>query len=334
MVHRAALWTRLAMPIAALIVGCSPVAGPGTGGRTAATTTDGTRTSTTTGASGSSPVAGTTGPDRAVTVVRLAKKSGVESSGVIALTDDLFAVVDDETGSDSIVVVDASGDVVRRVDVTGMRLVNAEALASGWCGAQECVAVGDIGDNAARRAKVSIYVIPRTAVIATTGARVVAQRWDYTYVDGPRNAEAMFFDATGRVVIITKEARTQGNAVAPHRIYRGGPGGGDLALVATFALPAPAIPTLSLLVGNVVTDASYDGGRVLLLTYDQLLEYRAPAPAADPTGFADWPRRALPMPLLAQAEGVSSLPDGCGYAIVSEAAAGDRGSLAVGRCAG
>jgi hypothetical protein len=92
-----------------------------------------------------------------------------------------------------------------------------------------------------------------------------------------------------------------------------------LDLVGTFTPPAPAVPEQSLLTGTVVTDAAYDGDRVLLLTYDQVIQYTAPAPGADPTGFPHWPHRSLPMPAVPQAEGITSLPDRCGYAVMSEA---------------
>ena len=85
--------------------------------------------------------------------------------------------------------------------------------------------------------------------------------------------------------------------------------------------------------GNVVTDLAAAPGRVLLLTYDELTEYTAPDPAADITGFPDWPHHRLPMPDLPQAEGSPAMVEGCGYVVASEAGpGGDRGSLGIIRC--
>ena len=72
---------------------------------------------------------------------------------------------------------------------------------------------------------------------------------------------------------------------------------------------------------------------MLLLTYDQLLQYRAPAENADLASFPDWPAVDLTMPSLMQAEGVTGTVDGCGYAVASEAGpAGRNGTLAVATC--
>ena len=72
---------------------------------------------------------------------------------------------------------------------------------------------------------------------------------------------------------------------------------------------------------------------MLLLTYDQLVQYRAPADNADLASFPDWPAVNLTMPSLMQAEGVTGTMDGCGYAVASEAGpAGGNGALAVATC--
>ena len=83
----------------------------------------------------------------------------------------------------------------------------------------------------------------------------------------------------------------------------------------------------------MATDADWDGTRVLLLTYDDVISYEAPAAGADPADFAAWPHRQVPIPALDQAEGIASLADHCGYAVVSEAGPiGAASTLAVVRC--
>jgi hypothetical protein len=72
---------------------------------------------------------------------------------------------------------------------------------------------------------------------------------------------------------------------------------------------------------------------VLLLTYDEVISYQSPAAGADPGDFATWPHRQVPIPELDQAEGITSLADGCGYAVVSEAGpVGAASTLAAVRC--
>ncbi len=141
-----------------------------------------------------------------------------------------------------------------------------------------------------------------------------SEKWVYSYPDGAHNAESLIVTAEA-IVIVTKPDR----GAKDHRIYSGPLGGGGLRLVHTFRPPAPADPRQSLITGVVATDADWDGTRVLLLTYDDVISYEAPAAGADPADFAAWPHRQVPIPALDQAEGIASLADHCGYAVVSEA---------------
>ena len=63
---------------------------------------------------------------------------------------------------------------------------------------------------------------------------------------------------------------------------------------------------------------SSDLGRVLLRTYDQVLEYRAPDAGADLGGFPGWPLREVSAPSQIQSEAVGYRPDACGYVTISE----------------
>ncbi|MET3807313.1 hypothetical protein ABIB25_004336 [Nakamurella sp. UYEF19] len=233
----------------------------------------------------------------------------------------VFFVVDDGTGADRIVAVRSNGSLVGNVRVQGMSTGNAEALTAGACGdrAGRCFYVGDIGDNDRERDHISVYRIDEPAVAPLPTAPVAADRWDFTYPDGPRNAESMVVDGKGSVIVITKSAAdgTTGT-VPPHRIYRGEPGGGELRLVASFSPPEPARRVQSMFTGNVITDAAFTPGRMLLLTYDQVIEYLAPTKNADPAGFSSWPHHELPDPPMIQTEGIAGDMTGCGYEVTSE----------------
>lgn len=239
-----------------------------------------------------------------------------EASGIVASGVDpgLFFVVDDASRTDSIQAVRADGTPVASITVDGMRAVNAEALSSGVCAAgssARCLYVGDIGGNSGRR-EVTVLRVPEPA--APLPASVTADAWTYTYPDGSYNAEALLVADDGGIVVITKPDR----GTLPHRVYVGPPGGGDLVLHSTFRPPDPTSPARSILVGNVVTDAARTPDTVLLLTYDQAVEYRAPGPGADPADFASWAWRRVPIPDQWQSEGIAYRADGCGYVVVSE----------------
>lgn len=277
---------------------------------------------------------------------RFAPGGANEASGVAAATGSpgAYFVVDDPTGTDGVVAVDGNGTLLARISVDGMSAGNAEALAAGTCGSTpiadngappaadaRCLYAGDIGDQIGRD-HVTIYRFAEPALSAPPNRPVPADAWQYTYPDQPQDAESLLVDTDGSLLIITKPAHKQ-RPVAAHRVYRAEPGGGELQKVGEFSPPDPPLALQSLLTGNVVTDAAAMPGRVLLLTYDQVIEYTAPDPTAPLATFFSWPQHNLPKPEQIQSEGIAPTADGCGYAIVSEGGpGGGAGSIAVVPC--
>jgi len=285
----------------------------------------------------SSATASSTTASVTVRTVQLDHGVADEASGIAVATStpDRFFLVDDGTGASTLAVVDEQGALVARVDLAGMAAANAEALAAGPCGpvpgpaATTCLYVGDIGDNREQRDDIVVYRAAEPD-LSDTGPQVSvdADEWHYRYPDGPHNAESMLVEPDGSLLVITKPKNG-----APHRMYRGDPGGGELAFVREFQIPGSPRPMRTILTGNVATDLAVTPGRVLLLTYDDVHEYTAPDPSADLTTFPDWPVRSLPLPHLPQAEGIAGAADGCGYVVASEAGpVGTAGSLGIATC--
>jgi hypothetical protein len=284
-------------------------------------------------------------PVRSPEVASLAPGVADEASGIAAATGrrDAFFVVDDGTGTSQIVAIDSKGATIARIDIDGMSAYNAEALSAGSCGSTptgageilpsrtRCLYIGDIGGNSGRE-NIVIYRIVEPSLSPVPANPVPADAWSYDYPDEPQNAEGLLVEPDGSLLVITKPSHHSG-PVGPHRIYRAPPGGGQLRLVSRFSPPDPPIALQSLLTGNVVTDAAAAPGRVLLLTYDQVVEYLAPSKTADLATFPDWPHRNLTMPPMVQAEGITPTTGGCGYAVASEAGpGGDAGAIAVVPC--
>lgn len=252
-----------------------------------------------------------------------------EASGVaVSSTDpELLFVVDDGSKNDKVIAVSADGTVLQVIDVKGMKTDNAEAIVNGPCepGATErCLYIGDIGADPGR-SDVTIYRIAEPDA-TDLPSDVSSDELVFDYPDGEYDAEALMIGEDGSVVIVTKPKKGR----TPARIYRGAAGGGDLELVAEFTPPEPLVAAQSLVVGTVITDASRLPDRVLLLTYDQAIEYLAPSPGADPATFSSWPYRQLPIPLQWQSEGISYRAaaglDRCGYLVVSEQGGGSDGA--------
>lgn len=238
-----------------------------------------------------------------------------------------FAVTDRYHSGDLLVLyVDGSHT---SIPVTDLSARNLEALAAGPCEAGlsgTCLYLADIGDNDRSRDSILLTSVP-VPDPALAPPALQGTTWEYTYPDGPHDAETLVVAQDGRIIVVTKAAADDPG----HRVYVGAPGGGQLELRHTFDPPAPQRPLQSLLVGTVVTDAAWDGSRMLVLTYDQVLEYTAPSPDADPADFPTWPVRELPHPRLVQTEGIADGDDGCGYVVVSEGRGGP-GTLVAASC--
>lgn len=245
-------------------------------------------------------------------------------------TPGIYYAVSDVAGTTAVVAIREDGSPVETITVDGMSTENAEALATGPCGAldSECLYIADIGDHVGRP-DVVIYRVPEPD-LSDLPAAIPADALHFTYPDGPTDAEALIVDPEGRPVIISKAAARDG-AIGTDAtvVYRGGTDGGPLERMGELALPEPENPVFALIVGNVVTGAdTLRDGRVLLRTYDEIIEYRAGDQDADVATFADWDARRVPVPSQVQAEAVAYRADGCGYVSVSERS----GSIAATSC--
>lgn len=235
-------------------------------------------------------------------------------------TPGVYYVVGDEAGTSQVAAVREDGSLVGRITLDGMDAANAEAMAVGECGgghSGSCLYVGDIGDHVGR----SDVVVHRTPEpdLAEPLADVASDELRYTYPDGPTDAEALMVDDAGRPLIISKATfdRDTGQT-GPTWLYRGSADGGELEALAEIDLPEPTDGVLAGLVGNVVTGASAADGSVLVRTYDEVLEYRAPDSATEPADFPAWPLRLVPAPAQIQSETIIHRVRGCGYLTTSE----------------
>ena len=107
-----------------------------------------------------------------------------------------------DSGAAEIFALDAKGKVAGRISVTGVTVVDWEAMASGPCGTGTCLYVADIGDNSAKRKDITIYRIPEPAT--TSGSVKSDATFRASYPDGGHDAEALLASSDGRLYIVTK----------------------------------------------------------------------------------------------------------------------------------
>jgi hypothetical protein len=107
-----------------------------------------------------------------------------------------------DSGQPQLTSVDAKGAVTGTVRLTGASLDDWEALAVGPCPAGSCLFVGDIGDNDAKRRRITIYRLPEPD--AASGTAPVSDVFHATYPDGAHDAEALLVAGDGTLYIVTK----------------------------------------------------------------------------------------------------------------------------------
>ncbi len=172
----------------------------------------------------------------------------------------------DAGGEAEVFAVDAMGRLRGRVRVSGSTNVDWEDIALGPCSAGECLYIGDIGDNDATRSEIILYRVaePDPAAVATAPA----ERFTMRYLEGPRDAEALFVLPSGEVFVVSK------GIDAPIALYRYPlplRPGETVTLEQVVALSRGAAPRPDQVTG---ADATPDGLWVAIRTYSSLLLYR------------------------------------------------------------
>lgn len=106
-----------------------------------------------------------------------------------------------DSGAPELIAVDATGKISGRVVLNGARVDDWEALASGPCGKNSCLYVGDIGDNNASRKQITIYRVPEPAQASGT---VKAEAFHAAYPDSAQDAETLLVSPAGTLFVVTK----------------------------------------------------------------------------------------------------------------------------------
>ena len=202
--------------------------------------------------------------------------------------------------------IDRSGSLQATVTLDGAKAKDWEDIARGPCGpadaARSCLYIADIGDNKEKREKVRFYRFPEPETLTAEMTITRFETMELRYPDGPLNAEAMFVDEAGRLVILSKEEDRTRIFVAP--FAPGDP-------VTAMQVGERKLSGGNLFVRELVTAADFDATRrrVAFRTYHHAYEWRLPAGAgAEQLGALE--PVALPLALETQGEAIAYLPGG------------------------
>jgi hypothetical protein len=268
----------------------------------------------------------------AVQTGRLADRELDESSGMVESVAEpgVFWSQNDSGNDEYLFAYDSTGRARGRVLVRGGKNRDWEALTTGPCAEGQCLVIGDVGDNSARRNDLTLYQIaePLQTAVSVPVLRTLSLR----YADAPHDVEAMYAGPDGTLWLVTKRPqRGSGGALRPVRVYevpRTAWDGGEYTARVVDSLPVtPEKGKLH----DWVTDASLsplqpDGRRrVVLLTYGAVYVFDADPATGRPGALVA--RCALPI-REDTAESVAWLADGR----IQVGTEGTGGAIYRGRC--
>jgi hypothetical protein len=229
--------------------------------------------------------------------------------------------------------LDLQGNLHARITLTGAMSTDIEDIAVGPCGAQTCVYLADVGDNAASRNEYGILRFVQPMVPATAGTTAMTatfERFRFTYEDGSHNAESLMVGPDGTIYIVTKLAPGSGGkvtATGPSSVYK-------LPASITTSAVAQATKVATLTVpasGELAASAAAAhpcGQGFLLRTYDRVYEFLAPNGGSFEAAFSAKPT-VVAMPSEPQSEGIDYRADGRGFITSGE---GMRAPIVVTMC--
>jgi len=139
-----------------------------------------------------------------VIVGRLEDRDIDEASGIAASRreQDVFWIVND-SGKPRLHAVDSQGRELGKVKVVDANNSDWEDLAAFDLDGEPYLLVADIGDNDAKRRDVRVYAMAEPE--PDDRDTDVAWKFDFSYPDGPRDAEALAVDAGGdRILVLSK----------------------------------------------------------------------------------------------------------------------------------
>lgn len=225
-----------------------------------------------------------------------------------------FWVHNDSGDKARIFLIDSTARHCATVEFQGMEARDWEDITMMRADGRDYLVIGDIGDNKAQHPEVYLHVLeePRLALgnaPVDTLVDMAIRTYSFSYPDGPRDAESLFFDPqTGSLYLITKRELSVG-------VYRIGLPEGDGRIA---ALTLEGRLPLTYVTG---ADMSADGSELLV---KNLLEvhYWQRQPEETASDMLRRPSVRQPYAPEPQGEAITFRRNGQGYVTVSEQALG------------
>jgi hypothetical protein len=242
-----------------------------------------------------------------------------EASGLAAsrIHPDILWALNDSGSEPVLYAITTTGADSGRIAITGADNRDWEDLAAFTYRRKSYLAIGDVGDNTARRDDCTIYVIEEPAVYGKQARNrlKVKPAWQiaFRYEDGPRDCEAIAVDTTGqRILLLSKWAVPPVLYTLPlfPRKDRNDDIARRLKAISNIKNTAPGADHWADLLKQYLyrqkptgMDISPDNRLLAILTYGYIFLYRRPAGHNWDTAL-NRPPETLSLPPLEQAESI------------------------------
>lgn len=203
-----------------------------------------------------------------------------ETSGVATSSyPGIFWTHNDSGGDPAVFAVDSTGTIRARVRVEEAYNRDWEDIARGACepgSPDDCLFIGETGDNDARYPHVAVYRVPEPDPASDT-VTAPAEIFRFRYPEGPRDAEGLFITEAGIHVV----SKGRSGAIELFRLPPPYPTATTSTLERVQELAPP--PT-SMTAQATAAAADPDGERVVIRTYAGLFFFEADGDTLKPVG--------------------------------------------------
>lgn len=256
-----------------------------------------------------------------------------EASGLAASRRDaeILWIHDDSGGPAQLYAVDTTGRLRATLEIDGAKNNDWEEISAVELDGKSWLVIGDIGDNDAKRKRVSLHFVEEPALArdrrSTALTAKPAATLRLTFADGPRDCEAFAIDPHERAVYLLSKRD------ATPRLYRAEIPSAPLSkttdIVATFVLEVPQVARIAAGGGLIFgllekgrarpcgMDFTADGTAAVVVTYTNVAVFPRATGETWAEAFARPPIH-LPAHALPQAEAICFSRDGRTIYVASE----------------
>ncbi len=248
-----------------------------------------------------------------------------EASGIAhsRRVPDLLWTHNDSGSRARLYAIDGTGRQVGRIRLEGADNVDWEDLATSGSGDTAILVAADIGDNQARRNRVSLYVIREPDLSIDDKPEIEPlRRIDFRYPEGPRDAEGLAIDGDRALILTKRDLPPVLYAVDLDPEESGVIEAELLGPVVTLPAPNQLDREFAPRSNNwhwqpTAMDIAPDGSAIVILTYAAVYYYRR-SPGEDWYEALRQPPLGYPLGNVRNAEAVSFCADGMSIFITVE----------------